>query len=253
MGWARFDDRRAMNGKLREAGFAARGLDEAAICQVAADMSDGHISRKTVEMLAAAHGERRWQRLVDVLVKVGRWEVNGAGWYIHDYLEYNPSRAAWLDGKAKKQAAGRRGGQASASARGQPSGEANAQADPSPSPTRVSQSQSLLNPMPRNAETETGTSRAETETTAALAHDISALCQGRNRTVVNIEAAAVVAWCYPLVDRSLIEESIFWFRQQSKPPDLPRAIAGLIATKAADRHVQLPTFQLPLRRHRELS
>ena len=31
------------------------------------DMTDGHIDRDTVAMLAAAHGEKRWQRLVDLL------------------------------------------------------------------------------------------------------------------------------------------------------------------------------------------
>ena len=32
MAWVRLDDKRATNRKLRAAGFAARGLDEAAIC-----------------------------------------------------------------------------------------------------------------------------------------------------------------------------------------------------------------------------
>lgn len=84
MPWLRLDDQRALNRKLRRAGFAARGLDEAAICQVGADLTDGHIDRATVEMLAVAHGEKRWERLVQVLVDVGRWEPDGTGWQIHD-------------------------------------------------------------------------------------------------------------------------------------------------------------------------
>ena len=124
------DDMRAMNRKLRQAGFAARGLDEAAICQVAADMTDGHIDRETVQMLAAAHGEKQWKRLVDVLVKVGRWETNGTGWYIHDYLEFNPTRAQWLETKAAKQAAGKAGGLAKALADAMAREVTNGMADP---------------------------------------------------------------------------------------------------------------------------
>lgn len=138
MGWVKLDDRRAMNRKLREAGFAARGLDEAAMCQVAHDMTDGFISADTVEMLAVAHRCKSWRKLVDTLVIVGRWEPADGGWLIHDYLDYNPSKAEWEAEKAKKSAAGRRGGQASAQARASSpaqaraseSAEASAQADP---------------------------------------------------------------------------------------------------------------------------
>ena len=159
MGWARFDDRRAMNRKLREAGFAAAGLDAAAICQVTADMTDGHISRSTVEMLAAAYGERRWQRLVDVLVKVGRWEVNGTGWYIHDYLEFNPSRAERQALLAERAASGRAGGLAKARAKARavaPANElANDLAVPSrPVPKGKTSSSSNSRPSPKPDEEE---------------------------------------------------------------------------------------------------
>lgn len=118
MGWVKLDDQRAMNKKLRQAGFEARGLDEAAICQVSADMTDGFIAEETVEMLAAAHRCRNWRKLAAVLCDVGRWEDAPGGWVIHDYLEYNPTKAQWEETVNKKKAAGKRGGQASASARG---------------------------------------------------------------------------------------------------------------------------------------
>lgn len=142
MGWAKMDDQRAMNRKMREAGFEARGLDEAAIEQVAHDMTDGFIAEGTVEMLAVAHRCRHWRRLVAVLVKVGRWEPVDGGWMLHDYLEYNPTKAEWEAEKAKKRNAGRRGGQASARARASASARANGQAPSSskcssrPDPTR---------------------------------------------------------------------------------------------------------------------
>ena len=124
MGWARFDDRRATHPKLRKAGFAARGLDEAAICQVAADGTDGFISRETVNWLAGAHEERHVARLVARLVAVGRWiptstGTTGApdGWLVHGYLDYNPSKEESAARTAKKRLAGQAGGQASATAR----------------------------------------------------------------------------------------------------------------------------------------
>jgi hypothetical protein len=116
MAWVRLTPDRAMNRKLRKAGFAARGLDEAAICQSLADMSDGHVSRDTVEMLAIAHGEKRWERLVDLLVTVGRWTVNGDGWHIHDWLEFNWSQEKLQIEIAHKKEAGRKGGMAKAKA-----------------------------------------------------------------------------------------------------------------------------------------
>ena len=117
--WAKLDDRRALNRKLRAAGFAARGLDEAAICQVVGDQTDGHITAETVEMLAQAHNEKQWRKLVAKLVEVGRWEENGTGWYIHDYLEYNPTKASWEAEVEKKRSAGRKGGRARAEAEAQ--------------------------------------------------------------------------------------------------------------------------------------
>lgn len=147
MGWVKFDDRRAMNRKLRQVGFAARGLDEAAICQSSDDGSDGVVSDATVETLAVAHRCSDWRDLVVDLVEVGRWHSAGhscptctqppeGSWVIHDYVEYNHTKGYWEAEKAKKREAGARGGKASAQARAQApaqapasaSAEANAQA-----------------------------------------------------------------------------------------------------------------------------
>lgn len=118
--WVRHTPERAMNRKLRQAGFAARGLDDAAICQVAADDTDGYISEATVELLASAHREKNWKRLTVLLCEVGRWEATEGGWLIHDYAEYNMTREYWSSEKAKRSRAGRVGGQASAQARAAP-------------------------------------------------------------------------------------------------------------------------------------
>lgn len=124
--WVRHTPQRAMNAKLRRAGFAARGLDDAAIEQVAFDDSDGFISENSVEVLAVAYQEKRWRQLVAILVREDRWEPTVrdgmAGWLIHDYEEFNFTKAYWLSQQSKKQEAGRKGGKA----RGQASVQARA-------------------------------------------------------------------------------------------------------------------------------
>lgn len=121
MGWARLDDKRADNEKLMAAGFEARGLDEAAICWCAGHESDGVIPETAVAMLAVGHGCKGWRKVVARLVGVGRWHAVDGGWELHDYLDYNPSRAqvtADRDHKSKvRSEAGRRGGLASGEAR----------------------------------------------------------------------------------------------------------------------------------------
>lgn len=92
MAWVKLDDKRALNAKLRAVGFAARGLDEAAICWCAHEETDGYLSEADLEMLAALHGCKKVQPLVDKLVGEGRWQVCASGgYYLHDYLKFNPS------------------------------------------------------------------------------------------------------------------------------------------------------------------
>jgi len=95
LSWAKFDDKRALNKKLRAAGLEARGLDDAAICHAAGDESDGFISDVDVQLIGAAHGCSRTLKLAAKLVAVGRWtrDEERVGYWIHDYLEFNPSHA----------------------------------------------------------------------------------------------------------------------------------------------------------------
>lgn len=123
MAWIRLDDKRALNLKLTAAGFAARGLDEAAICLAGSLETDGKITHTMLAALAASHGTtgRGATALAKTLVDVGRWEPAEDGWMIHDYLEYNPSRVqarATRDEVSKaRSVAGQRGGRRSGEAR----------------------------------------------------------------------------------------------------------------------------------------
>ncbi len=92
MGWARFDDQYTDNPKILEAGPWAELLDMRAIIYCARMETDGLISRAALKRIS--HGIPKAAERVTMLLEVGRWTVNeGGGWWIHDYLAYNPSKA----------------------------------------------------------------------------------------------------------------------------------------------------------------
>lgn len=93
MAWARFDDRYWMHPKLLEAGLEARGLDVAAICWSAGMSSDGFVPETALRQFGDSTRTRR--RAIGRLVAVGRWthDEQKKGYWIHDFLDYNPSRA----------------------------------------------------------------------------------------------------------------------------------------------------------------
>lgn len=91
MGWARFDDRRHENVKLRKAGLEADALDVRGITYAAGHETDGWLDEAIVQYLA---GVGHWRNLADTLVDVGRWrrDDEAGGWWIHDYLAFNPAK-----------------------------------------------------------------------------------------------------------------------------------------------------------------
>lgn len=124
MAWAKLDDKRALNGKLRAAGFAARGLDEAAICWTAHEEQDGFVSDADVAMLASLHGCKKPALLTDALVKTGRWTRNDArgGWDIKDYLKFNPSHAELEAARRRDRERKRKRAEGQADSAGNPDG-----------------------------------------------------------------------------------------------------------------------------------
>ncbi len=76
--------------------------------------------------------------VIDILLRVGLWEEDGYGYRVHDYEEYQPTKAQVEADKAAKVAAGQAGGLASAQARGQarprPFGQALSKPVPVPVP-----------------------------------------------------------------------------------------------------------------------
>ena len=101
MPWAKLDDTLHGHPKAAKAGLEAMGLHLLALAHCSAYLTDGHVAPEFVEGKAA----RRSTVLTARLVEARLWEVNGDGWVIHDYLDYNPSREQVL---AKREAEARR-------------------------------------------------------------------------------------------------------------------------------------------------
>jgi hypothetical protein len=100
MPWARFADDYLGNPKLASLSTAAIALDMASIIYSARDLRDGHLTDHDVRVIAALLHLRRWEPATDELVVVHRWIVVPGGWEIHDYLDYQPSRAKVLAERA---------------------------------------------------------------------------------------------------------------------------------------------------------
>jgi hypothetical protein len=92
--WVRLDDRFHANPKVRR--VAGRSLRAAflyvcSLSYAAERLSDGHVDRDFVADLIPDNMER--ESAVIVLVDEGLWHVDGGGWSIHDWNDYNEPRA----------------------------------------------------------------------------------------------------------------------------------------------------------------
>lgn len=101
--WVKIDDLMPEHPKLVQAGALAFALDVAGVCYCARHLTDGFVPAGAVHGLLdladinayGASSDDLRKHLVGRLVDVGRWvaEADGSGWWIHGYLEYNPSGA----------------------------------------------------------------------------------------------------------------------------------------------------------------
>lgn len=94
MTWARLDDGFWCNDKVIGLSLEATGVWAKTLSWVAFHKTDGCIPSKLPSQMG-------WpDSAVDELVAEGLWEEAERGWLIHDYLEYNPSRAELDTSKA---------------------------------------------------------------------------------------------------------------------------------------------------------
>jgi hypothetical protein len=88
MAWARLDDMLPMHPKVRALSDAAFRLYICAICWSNLHLSDGYIPSQHLRYMSDV---RRPQQCAEQLVQADLWEKVDDGWWIHDYLQYQPS------------------------------------------------------------------------------------------------------------------------------------------------------------------
>ncbi|MFI1165591.1 hypothetical protein ACH4UM_18745 [Streptomyces sp. NPDC020801] len=89
MPWARFDDRFPSNRKVRLITDGAFRLYVSAICWSAENLTDGVVKTTELRLVADVRASRTRAK---ELVEAGLFEViEGVGWKIHDYHDYNPT------------------------------------------------------------------------------------------------------------------------------------------------------------------
>ena len=110
MPWAKVDDKLHGHPKAAKAGLEALGLHLLAMSHCAAYETEGHVAPEFTTRTAG----KRADALTDRLVESGLWELNGTGWVIHDWLEYNPTRKETAELAKARAVAGKRGGIAKA-------------------------------------------------------------------------------------------------------------------------------------------
>jgi hypothetical protein len=121
--WARLDDRFHEHRKVKKAwrcSPASVGLHVMAITYCAGHGTDGLVDVEFVEEKVPKDRDR--ERMIAALVDAGLWELVDGGWVIHDFLEFNPSRAETDEQRTHvsrvRAEAGRRGGLAKAAKHG---------------------------------------------------------------------------------------------------------------------------------------
>lgn len=86
MTWLRIDDGMPENTKVSKLSVAAKWARVELLCYCARNLTDGHVPADHVRRMAT-------QRQVKEMIDAELARQNGNGIVMHDYLEYNPSRA----------------------------------------------------------------------------------------------------------------------------------------------------------------
>lgn len=100
MAWLRIDDRVRTHPKIAQAGPAAAWLWFCGICYCREHLTDGHIPKPVVSGLALNLPNP--QRHASRLVAVRLWHEHPDTFEVHDFLDWNPSRASVMSLRDKE-------------------------------------------------------------------------------------------------------------------------------------------------------
>jgi hypothetical protein len=88
--WVRLDDRFPTHRKVALLSDRAFRLYVSALCWSSENLTEGHITERELPLVARIRGPKAIARELET---AGLWDRDDDGWTVHDYLEYNPSRA----------------------------------------------------------------------------------------------------------------------------------------------------------------
>jgi hypothetical protein len=108
MGWLSVDDNFADHRKIERLSDAAFRLHVAGLCMTARMQDDGLVYATKVPRLVPRFRKNALQELIDA----GIWIPHPDGYEIHDYLDWNLSRAQIEARREKKREAGKKGADA---------------------------------------------------------------------------------------------------------------------------------------------
>ncbi len=149
MTWVRLDDAFGEHPKIASLSDSALALFVTGIAYCNRNLTDGFIpSLVGIGQLRYCGGNP--MPSINELEGVGLWESVEGGWRIHDFTDYQPSRAAVQQERIRRQAAGRAGGLATAVARATAEPVAPAQAESKPVPVPVPKEQTPSTPRKRD-------------------------------------------------------------------------------------------------------
>lgn len=101
MQWVKIGTEIVTHPRRLAVSLAAFGLWAAAIAYAGAHLTDGHVPRLAVGVLAVGEAPEDQQRYADELVAAGLWEARADGSYeVVNYLEWNTARADVEEAKA---------------------------------------------------------------------------------------------------------------------------------------------------------
>lgn len=102
--WAKLDDHYYDNLKILSVSIQARWIHTAAICWCSQHLTDGVIPRRQAWKLGAEDESSRPGEWIDELLRANLFEPSGPDAYrVHDFLEYNPTRADVLEQRAEQE------------------------------------------------------------------------------------------------------------------------------------------------------
>lgn len=100
MSYAQFHDGFYRNPKVQKVPSAARWMWAASIGYAAEHLTDGFIPSHALGVLCPELDAKPRAKLAAALVAAGLWETAEDGWRVHDYLNWNMSKAVILERRA---------------------------------------------------------------------------------------------------------------------------------------------------------